>query len=173
MTETVELDFAVRELRRPDDAWFAKTKDWGEISELMEGDVRFVVNGTDFGVKNNFIVAMVDTLLIALDRLVFYEDRIRISYPEHFENLRLEKQGKSVKLTSMHGREVLQETTTDFFLLSKAVGAFSKRVTRKLFEEYPLPIHNVAFFYGFPHGSLRWYYYSLEKNPTLQRYFYE
>ena len=170
----IYLDFCAKGSKDLEDAWFSKITDWIDLSDtIMEGDVLFSINGMEFGVTNNFIIGVTDALVIAADRTLFYEDRVWISYPEHFENLLFEREGDQIKVTSYHGRQIIDNTTVDALLLCREIGKFSRRVITHLFDEYPMVRKNISKFTECPHVNLRSYYYQLDKNPCSPRSFHD
>ncbi len=170
----IVFNFSEKKFKQPKDAWFSTITDWSDISEtLLFGDVQFSVNGLEFGVANNYIIGVVDSLVVGADRALFYENRVRLSYPGHFENILFERQGSMMKVASFHGRQMIQEAVVDTGFLCREIGKFSNRVVWHLFEKYPLIESRFPSLTGCPHGSLRSYYHRTAKDPSLSQSFYD
>lgn len=167
----IDLDFSVKKSIEPDEAWLLRVDDWLEVTEtLFLGDVVFSVDGMNFGVKNNYILAVADTLLTASDALVFYEEDIQIGYPEQPQNLLFQRQGKQAIISLVSNGETQQEASADLLVMCREIGKFSRRVIWRLFQEYPKLMNNQKLFATrCRHADLHLYYYALINNPLLCR----
>lgn len=169
----IDVDFVIKNLGKSEKV-ISKCKnstDWMDVSEsLLSGDLKLLINGFDFGVRDNYIVAATDQLVLAIDSLIFYEDEVLFGYPERPQDIRLSRDGQWTNISREIKGEIQYETCVDTLFLCREVGRFSQRVVCKMLDEFPELMENQALMSPeCPHIGIHLYNYRLKAHPSLMK----